>query len=66
MSDAFVGIKDCGCVVAACVDNPERKREVAKFVGDLIRSGLRVERVTDEWVRENMKSCPHPRRSEGG
>lgn len=59
-SMAYVGIKKCGCCVAAAVDSPEHSRENAKFVSKLIREGLSVERKSCEWVRQNLKSCKCP------
>jgi hypothetical protein len=58
---AYVGIRPCGCCVAACVDvDPKRS---AKFTGDLIRRGYTVERHPTEWVRENLRQCDHKQES---
>ena len=54
---AYVGIKKCGCCVAATVDVPEHKKETAKFLSILIKDGLIIERKPVEWVRQNLKSC---------
>lgn len=59
MSDCYVGIKACGCAVAAAVDNPEHFKDTAKTVAAWIRDGLTVERKPVEWVRENLRSCKH-------
>jgi len=56
---SYIAKKSCGCIVAAIVDRPERKNETAREVSKWIRDGLAVERVTVEYVRENLKSCPH-------
>ena len=55
--ECYVAFKSCGCAVAACVDNPEHSRDTARTVADYVRSGLRVERRTCEWVRSNMRAC---------
>jgi hypothetical protein len=57
MDMAYVGIKACGCIVAATVDNPQHKREVAKDIAGFIRQGLSVERITVERVRKELKRC---------
>jgi hypothetical protein len=53
----YVGIKKCGCCVAATADVPEHKKETAKFLASLIRDELIIERKSVEWVRQNLKSC---------
>lgn len=58
----------CGHLCAAAVDEPTHKRDTAKFVADMMRDGLNVERVTCEYVRQNLLSCecvPNPRRRKG-
>lgn len=55
----YVGVKSCGCRVAACVDTPEHKRETAKFISKLVRDGLRVETTTVEDVRTGAFGCKH-------
>ena len=59
MSDeyAYIGIKKCGCVVAAAVDSPDRPKDVAKDVAGFIRDGLTIERVSVEEVRERFNDC---------
>ena len=53
---AYVGIKPCGCWVAACMDD-ENVWETSRFVADLIASGMHVERHEAEAVRENFRRC---------
>lgn len=56
----YVGIKDCGCTVAAVVDDAKtkkEKKELASDVAGFVRSGLTIERKTVEWVRENLSGC---------
>lgn len=54
---------DCGCWVAATA--PDRDKETARFVAQLIRDGLEVERADVEEVRRRLRSCPHrPQRKE--
>ncbi len=43
---AYIGIKPCGCCVAAVVDNPEHLADVASDVQEFIKAGLKVDRVT--------------------
>lgn len=54
---AYVGIKPCGCMVAARVDNSKHKKEVAKDISDFVKQGLRVERITVNRVRKELKKC---------
>lgn len=58
---AYVGRKVCGCVCAAIVDDPAHKKEVAEDIADWIKSGLTIDRVSVEYVRENFVgwACPH-------
>lgn len=60
MSDCYVAIKPCGCVVAAAVINPDHKRDTAKSVASWVRDGLRVETHPVEWVREHMRAAFAP------
>ena len=57
---AYVGILPCGCCVAAVVDTGDKfaAADVARF----IREGLKVERQTVEWVRENLRRCVHQKK----
>ncbi len=52
---------DCGCVTAACVDDPKHRKDTAKFVSDLLKDGRIVERVEasefDKTV--TLVRCPH-------
>lgn len=55
---AYVGYcGECGGIVAAVVDEPGRPRETAKDVARYVRDGYRVERVTCQFVRENLRGC---------
>jgi hypothetical protein len=54
---SYIGRCECGEMVAAIVDNPERSREVAKQVSDWIRDGLTIERVTHDVVRSSFSHC---------
>ena len=55
----YVGRRDCGCIVLAVVDNPEHKKTTAKEIAKGIRDGLKIERTTCQYVRDNMRKCPH-------
>lgn len=59
---AYVAFKDCGCAVAATVDEPQYAKETAKCVAKWIRGGLRVEQKTVGWVRENLHFCEHTKK----
>lgn len=54
---AYIGRCKCGALVAATVDNPERKRQVAQDVAEFIRDGLAVERVDSDVVRVQFSRC---------
>lgn len=56
-SFAYVGFTECGCMVAACVDRPEWKKDTAKFLAQMARDGLRIERVSCERVRVELSEC---------
>jgi hypothetical protein len=47
----YLGIDAKGIIVAACVDNPEHREDVAEFVSTSVKEGLRLERckVRDLW-----------------
>jgi hypothetical protein len=52
-------------MVAVTVDTQEHSRENAKFVAQMIRDGLIVERITVQQSRERIAMCecaPNPRR----
>jgi len=61
MSESFsyVGVKRCGCAVAACVDRPEYIHETGKAIVRFIKDGLIVERWPTEKVRRELKRCQH-------
>jgi hypothetical protein len=59
MNFSYIGKKECGCIVAAFVDNPEHKKDIAREIAKWIKDGLTIERVTDDYVRENFKRCTH-------
>ena len=53
----YIGVKECGCVVAACVDNPKHKKDIAKNVGDWVKDGLTIERISVEDTRNRLSYC---------
>lgn len=59
MSRCYVGIRPCGCVVAATVDDPDDAKTVAQDVAGFLRSGLKVEPMDTEEVRKRLRGCPH-------
>lgn len=48
---------DCGRLVYAIVDSPDRKRDVAKGIAEAVRDGCRVERMTCDAVRKAAWGC---------
>ena len=57
---SYIGRLKCGCVVAACVDDPDSKHpeDTREFIKDFIDQGLILERVTVGWVREHgLEKC---------
>jgi hypothetical protein len=58
-SQCYVGIKSCGCAVAACVDRPELAKDTAKTIAKWIKDGLTIERKSVEWARANLFACKH-------
>lgn len=49
---SFVGIGECGHIVACAVDSPEFSKENSKFVASWMRSGLRIEKMLCSEVRK--------------
>lgn len=58
---AYIAKRECGCIVMACVDNPEHRRDTAKEVAQAIREGYVIERVSSDFVRENWFCENHKR-----
>jgi hypothetical protein len=57
---AYVGVKSCGCAVAATMFNPENvEAEVARDVAEFKRNGYTVREHDVEWVRANLRRCKH-------
>jgi hypothetical protein len=51
---------DCGCITAACVDDPKHSKDTAKFVQEIVKSGRVVERIAPEnWHTVKLQRCPH-------
>lgn len=44
-------VRECRCLVAACVDEPSHQKDTAKFVAEQVRDGFMVERVGVEEAR---------------
>lgn len=54
-------VKPCGCLSGLCAEYPEDKswsRELARFLADAARAGLKIERVTTEEARRSIARCP--------
>ena len=59
---AYVGVKVCGCAVAAKVDDPSEadyRKEMPRFLREMIQDGLKIERHSVEWCRANLLRCQH-------
>lgn len=56
-SYAYIGRKPCGCVTSAIAVAPETLKRIPKFIMDLVKNGVKVEHVTVEYVRENLRQC---------
>ena len=56
-SYSYIGRRSCGCILAAVVDMGDR--DTAKDVAGFICDSLIVEHVTSQYVRDNMRCCPH-------
>lgn len=54
---SYIGRCKCGAIVAATIDEPARKRQVAQDVAEMIRDGLAVERVDSDVVRVRFSRC---------
>lgn len=61
----YVGFKPCGCFVAFSADVVGMEKETAEDVADFIRSGYRVQHMTDDEYDANVRTwpcwmrCPH-------
>jgi hypothetical protein len=53
----YIGIKPCGCTVAACADYPDWKDDTAEAVADYIKSGYRVERIETRSAKLRICNC---------
>jgi hypothetical protein len=54
---SYVAICDCGVVVAATIDHPDRKKTTARHVSEWLRDGYVVERILSDQVGELFKTC---------
>lgn len=52
----FRGRLDCGCVVAAGIDDPKDESENSRFVLEMLRSGYSVDRIPND-DGFNFKKC---------
>ncbi len=57
MDHAYIGRCKCGQIVGAKLDNPDHLKAVSAEVSRWIREGLTIERVTNDYVRENFGQC---------
>jgi hypothetical protein len=54
---AYIGRKDCGCVVAACIDDKEHPEYTAEDLKEFAIAGYAIERVTCEQARQMLTGC---------
>lgn len=54
---AYIGRKDCGCVVAACIDDKEHPKYTAEDLKEFAIAGYAIERVTCEQARQMLTGC---------
>lgn len=56
----YIGLKPCGCVVVVIADIPGAEKITAREVADLIREGLKVERIPIADLHEYLPlGCKH-------
>lgn len=57
--ESYIARCRCGCkgIIMAMVDNPERKRDIAKDLAKGIRQGYQFERMTTADVRQSPFGC---------
>lgn len=55
---AYVALRRCGCMCFAAAEERAKQSRVAHEIASCLRAGLRIERVTNEQVRENPWGCP--------
>lgn len=56
---SYIGRARCGCIRFAAIDEPDMAKENAKAIAQIIKQGGTIERVTCEYVRQNMRRCTH-------
>lgn len=56
---SYIAKKSCGCIIAACVDEPKYNKETAKDLASWIKKGYTIERVKTEFARLNLARCNH-------
>lgn len=54
---AYVALRPCGCMCFAAAEERAKESHVAREIAACLRDGLRIERVTDDQVRENPWGC---------
>ena len=58
VTHCYIGIKKCGCVVAAVID--EGNKHTAESVAEFIEDGYTIERVKTEDARNRLMACKCP------
>lgn len=55
----YVGVKSCGCMVAATVDDGVNPKQIRKDVSEFMKAGCTIQRYPVWYVREHLMRCPH-------
>ena len=56
--ESYIGVKPCGCLGMAVVDDPEHKKDMARAVAKSLRRGEKVNRVSAQQVGDMPWVCP--------
>lgn len=62
----YIGMKPCGCIAAIILDKGDYKKTIGETLKLWVNDGLKVGRVTVEFVQANFvgDDCPHEMRQE--
>lgn len=60
---AYIAICKCGATVAATLDDPNHRDDVARHVFEWIKEGYVVERVDSDSVKKLFEPCRCPKQS---
>ena len=57
--ECYISRRSCGCIVMAVVNHPAHYADTAKELAKAVKHGETIERVTCQYVRDNMRICTH-------